>query len=341
VARCEALRADWPPQPPEFISAPDPATTEAEAREIGIRYSATMVIWGLYDDASVALAVDLLGSGLDAAESSEAWPTPGLDTCRLPLARAGGDLASTAAYLAALSLGLLQIQQGQMTQAHKLFDLALAVASAGPMGGMAVTSACYWRSTVNWLSGEAAAALTDLDRAIDLRPGWPCAEAQRGVVLLGLGQPRMAQVAFTAAIAGLGPGQQRAQAALLGNLGLARLAQGDRQEALSHFHEALALEESWGSLGGQARQLLRIGEIIRPGHAERAAQIFTRAAQLFQSVGAERGLAYALAGRAQALAQEGQIETARAGYNEALVILERLGARAEVAAVRGQMRALR
>ncbi|NTU80210.1 MAG: CHAT domain-containing protein [Chloroflexales bacterium] len=338
--RCEALRVSWPPRCPKLVRVPDRAATVEEVRKVGLRHSAALVVWGLRDDTGVALAVEMVGAGAGELWPGEGWPVLGPATGRLPLAAAAGNLTSAAAYLATLVLGLLLIQQGQLTQARKLLDLALATALASPWGNSAAATVHYWRGMVGWVTGEVAGALADFDRALELRPSWPCAEAQRGVVLLRLGGADAAQEAFAAAIAELGPGEQQARAALLGNLGLARLAQGQPEAALSALHEALAIEEASGTLGGQARQLLRIGEIERARRAPQALQLFERAAQLFQSIGAERGLALALAGKAQTLAQEGQVVAARTGYEEAMVILERLGARAEVAAVREQLRTL-
>ncbi|MGY2881971.1 tetratricopeptide repeat protein [Thermostichus sp. OS-CIW-28] len=120
--------------------------------------------------------------------------------------------------------------------------------------GSKTASELNWQGSLKLLRGDPVAALSDLDRAVQLDPSYAPAYVNRSYVYNQLRQPQEALADAERAIQ-LNAGIPEAYF----SRGVAYLQLGDREAAMADFRQALALFSKSGNFANQAilQQLLR------------------------------------------------------------------------------------
>jgi tetratricopeptide (TPR) repeat protein len=230
----------------ELMSSTEPSpASAADAQAIAVRYGAATVIWGRWDSLSLHVAIESpwLVPNLDRPAGS--WPAAALslattiETGQPPSRKAAQDWSIQASYLASLALGIVCLHQGQLPQAEQLLDQAIAVGSAASRRGLSTHAAFCMRGIARALREQFPAALDDFSRALELNPDNMLARAQHGVAAAAIGYIDMALDDFKIALKQLDKNDLAGRAALLCNLGQLLDLQGDFDQALDHYQDAL------------------------------------------------------------------------------------------------------
>lgn len=279
------------------------AGSQREARVIGERSGATLVIWGQFDDVAGVRAfieimrdvpeadIQLGGNWLELGTLASAQSAVGATTraCLLD------GLPAQAELLADVALGMIQLVRRQAADAEQSFTRAIGTTTPAADCGGEESAPFYWRGLTRGLREQYPAALDDLSRAIAIRADDPLALNERGAVQLALGRIEAAETDFQQALSLIEPGDHAARGALLGNLGLTRELQGDLAGALERYEEADSLAVEQGDQLARALSAGHLGSLAqRQGDLERAQELQARARDLCRALGHWRCEAVAL-----------------------------------------------
>lgn len=159
-------------------------------------------------------------------------------------------------------------------------------------------------------------------------------EAIRGIsqILKLKGKHGEALTLLTELLGGLEDDAQVARAQVQTEIGQLRAARGESQAAMASYRDALATFEAVGDQYGRAVMLAETGRILsrQDKNTEAIAQ-FERALTIFEQLGVPEQRGVVLLGMGQALLANGELDAALIRYREALGIFEALGARRESA----------
>jgi len=308
-----------------------PLATQREARAVGEAYSATLVIWGEFDDVGgIRTFVEIMHEvpQPDIEQSGNWLPLVMLPSEQAEISHVSRDclvegVPRQADYLATLSLGMIQLIHQRRDQAEELFTRAIeSVQSKGDCQQDA-HQAYYWRGLVRGLQEHFPEALDDLNQALRLNPEFKLALAQRGIVHLAIGRADAAQADFEAALALTYPEDQANRAALLGNIGLALELQGELDQALEHYQQSWQINQESDDMIAQALDLGHFGSLYqRKGQLEVALNYHTQALTLCQQTNFRQGEAVALGNIGLIYYQQQDYDNALRFYQEALTIDE-------------------
>lgn len=269
----------------------DAISTAGQAKELGEKYGATLVIWGEYDDViGVRTYIEIikevpqpdaqLAGVLLPVASLAPSSEQGKEIGRVPLNCLSVDLPYQADYLTTLSMGILQVARHELGDAIKFFSESLNAASHTTGDACVVNphQAYYWRGLSYALITDYPQAKADFDQALALFPDFPLALAQRGNALLAMGYPADAQQDFLSGLALIYPEDSRSRAALLGNIGLTHELLGEFDAAENYYREALVLNQIAQDPGSLALDWLHLGSLaIRRGQNSQAGEYFDKA----------------------------------------------------------------
>jgi tetratricopeptide (TPR) repeat protein len=306
---------------------PEPFDSARQARQVGERYRAALVVWGEFDDLSgVRTFVEIIPPlpQPEVQQSGELLPLAPLDSQqaelgRIPPACLQQGLPQQADALATLSLGLLRLGQQDYGGAESYFSQALEAAPGNSACPGTANRAYYWRGLASALQERFPQARQDLDRAVAMEPDFALALAQRGAVSLALGDPAAAQQDYQASLEQIYPEDQAGRAVLLGNLGLALEQQGQYRLAEVSYRQALALDQARKDTAAQALDWLHLGSLaLRQEQLSGAEAGFKQAFELYRQAGSQRGQAAAQGNLGLLSFHRQDYAAARAAFQHAL-----------------------
>jgi len=121
-------------------------------------------------------------------------------------------------------------------------------------------------------------------------------------------------------------GDQTAEAAILNNLGIVTLRQGDYEPAAELIRQALALYRAAGDRLGQARAMNNLGILaLRQGHYGESIDCHQEAVTLFQAEGDQPGQVNALRNIGQVEVMQGRFEEATRHFERILPLARQAG----------------
>ncbi len=220
----------------EALSGEVPRRSD-EAIEIGQRYNATLVIWGIYDGVGIEPFYEVVGNEV----SIETRVSLGATTADLPTfsAYVVEGMPNQFEYLMLFSLGQLAYFSQDYGQAVSLFDEAVAIIDAPAQGGQSLgfDTLYFYRGFSNRQLGNTEAAIDDYDIVINLNPEFARAYKNRGVAYYYLGDYEAAIADYEQAIE-LDP----IDGGTYYNRGLAYFAAGSLPLALADYDHVIALD---------------------------------------------------------------------------------------------------
>jgi tetratricopeptide (TPR) repeat protein len=252
----------------------EPVSTARQARELGEKYNATLVIWGEFDDViGVRTYVEILkdvpqpyaqqAGSLLPVTSPVASVEEATEIGRVPIDCLLNDLPHQGEYLTTLSMGILQLTNYDFSIASEQFSQSLQAVTATAGGQCAISPqyAYYWRGLSYSLQENYPRALADFNQALLIQPEFLFALVQRGNANLAMGNPAVSLQDYQTALTLLYPEDERGRAALLGNMGLTHELLGQHDLAENHYREALKIDEAHRDPEALALDWLHLGNL--------------------------------------------------------------------------------
>jgi tetratricopeptide (TPR) repeat protein len=314
-----------------------PVSTAREAREVGARYRATLVVWGEFDDVvgvttfvevtdevpqpDIQLSGNIVPLATLAPGGSEAW-----EIGHMPADCLTEALPHQADYLATMALGLARLVQPDLDEAGRLFGQSVEALQVGSTCQGDPRRAYYWLGQVNSLQERYPEALAYFTEALALEPDFKYALAQRGAVYLAMGYAEEAAADFAAALDLVYEEDKLGQAALYTNIGLARQLQGQVEEAGGYYQRAWEIIQEHGDTFSQARAWeLQGGLYQQKGQLQEALDCYDQALELYQSIEYQKGIAVVLGNVGLVHYSQGQFDAALGYFQDALAIDRSIG----------------
>ncbi len=267
---------------------------EAEAREIGEIYGATVVVWGYYTD----IAVDLIVENIKKKEwerESLSPEHPFLLSSSQPdevkfeiLTR---NVPACANYLALFTIGVVRYNAGEPEKALDFFTEAIEAEAMAlkdvPEDGKCdvdVSEAHFYRGNAYADLDDYERAIEGYDQAIALKPDLALAYNNRGVAYGNQGNYERAIEDFDQAI------ELQPDAAAYSNRGAAYCNLGNYEQAIEDFDQAIALQPDYaGAYSNRGAAYCNLGNY------EQAIEDFDQAIALqpdYAGAYNNRGIAY-------------------------------------------------
>jgi tetratricopeptide (TPR) repeat protein len=306
-----------------------PISTAQQARELGKKYGATLIIWGEFDDIiGVRTYVEIMKDvpQPDAQQSGNLLPVAPFvssmeqvnEIGRVPINCLIDDLPHQGDYLTTLAMGILQLTHHDFSGASELFSQSLDAANVTANGLCAITPqhAYYWRGLSYSLLENYPKALADFDQALALQPDFLLALAQRGNANIAMGNPAASQQDYQSALALLYPEDRKGQAALYGNIGLTYELLDQFDHAESYYQKALEINIADDQPEALALDWLHLGSLaIRKHQYDIADENLHRSLKFYNDAKNQQG-------KAVVLGDLGVIQFEQKDYSGALELFE-------------------
>jgi len=213
--------------------------TSAEAVDLGERCNATLVIWGFADGLGIEPQYEVVRNqeivyaprnvGMIAADD--------VPTFRAYVAEA---VPNQFEYLMLFTLGQIAYFRGEYERAITALDEALAIDLGEEAEELETYLAYYYRGSANLTLKRYDAALTDLDRAIELNPFHSLSYYARGYVHIGTAEYALAVEDFSHAIE-----HDPSQPMFYLDRGWSYSQMGENRAALDDWNRALELDPNY------------------------------------------------------------------------------------------------
>jgi tetratricopeptide (TPR) repeat protein len=116
------------------------------------------------------------------------------------------------------------------------------------------------------------------------------------------------------------------KAAMLNNLGIVYVKQGEVEQAIALYRQSIEIEERIGNVQGKAATLHQMAGIYaNQGDVEKAISLYLQSLELTERIGDVQGKAATLHQMAGIYANQGDVEKAIALYQQSLELKERIG----------------
>jgi tetratricopeptide (TPR) repeat protein len=306
-ARVQALEREG--YPIRLREWDQPISTAEEARELGERQHATLVIWGEFDDiVGVRTFIEIIPElpHLDVQRGGSFFTySPYLlkqltiDGNAVPSASEkqaclGEDFPSMADYAVLVSLGIVDLSRSSLEstgsvslerclRAEGLFSQAIEITEAPRTCPWRVDQASYWRGAVRMMQNRYLEAQADFKQSVQANPEfWP-ALAQLGSVNLTLELP--AEEHLQAALDRIPEGDAANRVIVHSNLCLARIPQSAPEDILTCYN-AIKADVEQESLPSEVQvlYLLHLGNwYYSQLDCDRAEQVYNEALTLLDA----------------------------------------------------------
>ncbi|GEM_PF-7111621 len=306
---------------------PTVINTERDVRQVGESYKATLMVWGEFDDVGgIRVYIEIL-SGVpkrDSQLSSDLIPFLSLPTEGGEVLNVSRDcvlqgIPKQANYLTMISLGMINLVNGNRDQANDFFTKAI---EAIPIIGECQENphqAYYWRGFTRSLGGDFQTAVEDLNQAITLEPNDRLAIAQRGAVYLAIGRASDAEKDFRNAINLFDLEEHESLAVLYDNLGVSLALQGQYQDAEKYLKQTNQLMGEDGDKLVRALNLEHLGSLYQlMGQLDTAYEYQNQAVTLCQEIQSIQCEAVALGNIGIIFKIKGDLDTAIGFIEKAL-----------------------
>ena len=220
---------------------------EAEARAIGERYRATIILWGRYTDNLIEVNFTPL---VELYTSTQTKERRVISQSVDELAVFVNDLADgSVRWLSLLTIGQALYLHGLDDRATPYFNVALGLLGTMEPDQRQVVDTYYYRGVAYVTKGDYDKAIADFDQVIELQPNHDAAHNARGSAYVAKGEYDKAIADYDQAIELLPD-----LAEVYNSRGGAYYSKGDYDQAIADYDQAIALQtddaQAYYSRGG-------------------------------------------------------------------------------------------